>query len=100
MLDNVGALMQGEGISGVLERSGELSPIAVQMARTGEQTGDMDGMMHKVSDYLENEADTKAHQFATFAGVAALVIAAIVVGFIAISFYTGQIGAAMKEAAP
>lgn len=98
MLSHVGALHQGEGISGMLARSGMLSPIAVQMARTGEQTGNLDTMMSKVSDYLESEADAKAHQLAVFAGVGALIIAAIVVAVIVISFYVGQITGIMNEA--
>jgi type II secretory pathway component PulF len=60
------------------------------MARTGEQTGNLDAMMDKVADYLESEADTKSHQFAVWAGVAALLIAGLVVGYIALSFYGGQ----------
>lgn len=98
LLDNVGALHQGEGVSGMFARSGLLSPIAVQMARTGEQTGNLDTMMTKVSDYLESEADAKAHQLAVFTGVAALIFAALIVGFIAVSFYVGQIGSVMNEA--
>ena len=98
LLRGVPALNAGEGITGLFERSRLLSPMAIQMARTGEQTGSIDTMMNKVADYLENEADAKAHQLAVFAGVAALLIAALVVLYIAISFYTGMIGGAMQSA--
>ena len=97
LVNQVGALYNGGGISGMLAQSGLLSPIAIQMARTGEQTGNLDAMMDKVSDYLETEADAKAHQLAVFAGVAALVFAACVVGYIAISFYVGQFSSIIKE---
>ena len=90
-------LQTGEGLSGMLARSGLLSPIAVQMARTGEQTGSLDTMMDKVADYLENEADTKAHQLAVATGVFTLIVAAVVVGFIVISFYGGMISGIMRE---
>ncbi|MDX1932897.1 MAG: type II secretion system F family protein [Capsulimonadales bacterium] len=96
MLDNVHRLNNGEGISGMLAASGLLSPIAVRMAQTGEQTGSLDAMMDKVADYLESEADTKAHQFAVITGVVALLIAALVVLYIAVTFYTGQFGDAFK----
>jgi type II secretory pathway component PulF len=98
MLDNVPLLMAGQGIGAMLAASGLLSPIAVQMAKTGEQTGNLDLMMNKVADYLENEADTKAHQLAVFSGVAALLIAACVVGYIVISFYVGQLNSVMNAA--
>lgn len=98
MVENVPILLSGGGLSGMLEQSGLLSPIAVQMARTGEQTGSLDQMMDKVADYLESEADTKAHQMAVAAGVGALLLAAIVVGIIAISFYGGYLGALQSGA--
>jgi len=97
LLINAPALQAGEGVSGMLARSGLLSPMAVQMARTGEQTGSMDIMMDKVADYLESEADTKAKAFATIGGVVLLLIAAVVVAIIVISFYAGYFAAAFKE---
>jgi type II secretory pathway component PulF len=97
LLDCAPAMNTGGGLTAVLETSGLLSPIAVQMARTGEQTGSLDTMMDKVADYLESEADAKAHQLAVFAGVGALLLAALVVAYIAISFYTGMIGSVTRE---
>jgi type II secretory pathway component PulF len=98
MLDGLPVLLQGGGLSGMLEASGALSPLAVQMARTGEQTGSLDDMMQKVADYLESEADAKAHQLAVGIGVAMLLIAAIVVFLIVLSFYMGMVGGAMSAA--
>jgi type IV pilus assembly protein PilC len=98
LIEKIPLLHAGQGISGMLAASGLLSPIAVQMARTGEQTGNLDGMMEKVSDYLESEADTKSHQLAVYAGVAALLIAALIVGYIAFSFYGGMFGGMINEA--
>ena len=95
MLDNVYRLENGEGVAGMLGASGLLSPIAVQMARTGEQTGSLDAMMEKVADYLESEADVKSHQYAVITGVVVLLIAAMVVLYIAVSFYSGQFSAAL-----
>lgn len=89
MLDGVPLLMSGQGISGVLAQSGLLSPIAVQMARTGEQTGSLDEMLARVADYLESEADAQAHRLAVATGVAAIFIAGLVVLFIAIQSYSG-----------
>ena len=76
---------------------GLLSPLAIQMARTGEETGSIDTMMDKVADYLESEADLQAHQLAKFLGVATLLVAAIVVAIIVISFYTGMLNETMRE---
>ena len=96
IVSHAGALNMGEGISTMLERAGLLSPMAVQMARTGEQTGGLDIMMNKVADYLEGEADSKAHQLAVFAGVAALLFASLIVGYIVISAYGGMASSAVN----
>jgi hypothetical protein len=45
--------------------------------------------MDKVADYLESDADMKASQYAVYAGVGMLLLAAIVVGIIVIQFYSG-----------
>jgi type II secretory pathway component PulF len=96
MLAGLPALLAGNGLSGMLEASGVLTPVAVQMARTGEQTGSLDEMMQKVADYLESEADAKAHQMAVITGVVLLIIAAIVVFTIVFNFYVGSINGAMQ----
>jgi type II secretory pathway component PulF len=98
LLDNASVLNFGEGLSGMLAKSGLLSPIAVQMARTGEQTGSLDVMMDKVADYLEDEADVKSHQLATGVGVAMMLLAGLLVLFIAISFFTGYFSHIFSEA--
>ena len=96
MLRNIPMLMNGGGIAAMLEASGSLSVVAVQMARTGEQTGSLDDMMQKVADYLEAEADAKAHQIAVVTGVVLLILAALIVLYIAISFYVGQVNGAIS----
>ena len=95
--NGVGALMSGHGLSGMLAQSGLLSPLAIQMAQTGEQTGSIDTMMDKVADYLESEADTQSQQLAKILGVAALILAAVVVASIVISFYAGMLAQTMRE---
>jgi general secretion pathway protein F/type IV pilus assembly protein PilC len=90
-------LMQGHGLGEMLARSGALSPVAVQMARTGEQTGSLDSTMQRVADYLEGEADVKSHQLAIGLGVFVLLVAGIIVAIIAISFYAGQVGSLMND---
>jgi type II secretory pathway component PulF len=97
MLASVPLLMQGHGVGEMLAQAGVLSPIAVQMAKTGEQTGSLDDTLDRVADYLEGEADVKSHQLAVGLGVAVLVIAAIAVLVLAITFYVGRINGIMSE---
>ena len=94
--EQAGALTQGADLSSVLTASGALSPLAVNMARTGEHTGGLDTMLLKVADYLESEADMKAHQYAVSQGVAVSIIAGVVVLIIAIMFFTGYFSMVFK----
>ena len=98
MLDGVPLLMSGQGIGAVLAQSGVLSPIAVQMARTGEATGSLDDMLNRVADFLESEADLKAHRLATVLGVVAILVAAVIVLMLAIQAYMGVANQAMSAA--
>ena len=89
MIESVPVLMHGGGLSEMLASSGLLSDVAVQMARTGDQTGSIDAMMDKVADYLESDADSKSHQLAMAAGVGMLLFAGVIVGILVIGFYGG-----------
>jgi type II secretory pathway component PulF len=97
MQESVPLLMQGRGVGEMLARSGVLSPIAVQMAKTGEETGSLDDTLGRVADYLESEADVKSHQLAIALGVAVLLVAGGIVLFIAATFYLGRINNITSE---
>jgi type II secretory pathway component PulF len=68
------------------------------MARTGESTGSLDEMLNRVADFLESEADMKAHRLATVMGVLAILVAAVIVLMVAIQAYTGMANQAMSSA--
>ncbi|MFH0937286.1 MAG: type II secretion system F family protein [Candidatus Daviesbacteria bacterium] len=59
--------------------------IVGQMARTGEETGKLDEVMTKISDYFEMEADNSLKNITTLIEPIVLVILGIGVGFLAIS---------------
>lgn len=96
LLANVSALTYGGGLSEMLARSGLLSPLAVQMARTGEQTGSLDTMMDKVADYLESEADVKSHQLSVGLGVALTIVSGIITFVILLEGYGGYLHQAVN----
>lgn len=89
---------QGQQIALSLHETGCFPPMALDMISTGEQTGDLDRMLFSLADYYEAEATTKAHVAATAFGVFALLIAAIVVGSMVISFYRNYFGAMLGGA--
>ena len=76
-----------------------MPPIALNMMRTGETTGNMDIMLDKVADYYEAEGKLKSNQGAKIFGVVVFLIVAYFVASAIIGFYTGGTygGAIEKE---
>lgn len=56
------ALEHGATIGESLASTGALSPIVINMVRTGEATGNLDQMLNSMADYYEEEASVKAVQ--------------------------------------
>lgn len=81
----------GRGVERGLPFSSQLLGLSVfpkiigQMARTGEETGKLDDIMGKVSEYFESEADTALKSITTLIEPIVLVILGIGVGFLVVS---------------
>ncbi|MEP6755980.1 MAG: type II secretion system F family protein [Chthonomonadales bacterium] len=81
---------KGAILSQSLRATGVFPPMVLDMLHTGEQTGNVDAMMTKVAEYLEGDAESRAHQSAhIFAAVVGLFVGAAV-GFAVIRFYMGM----------
>jgi type II secretory pathway component PulF len=77
---------RGEPLSAALAATGLFSPVVLGMVTTGEQSGDMEGMLQKVADYQEQEAEHSTRQLVVVLGVVvylaiALFVASKIVGF-------------------
>lgn len=88
-------LQEGEGITDTFAQTGAFSPIVLDMARTGETTGNMDQMLNKVAEYYEEEGAMKAQISAKIIGVVCLLLVAIYVAFVVIKFYMAYFGGVM-----
>jgi general secretion pathway protein F len=49
--------IEGEGLSAPLARSGEFPALAIQLIRTGEETGRLDEMLNEIAETFEEEAE-------------------------------------------
>lgn len=87
----------GAGLTETLESTGTFSPIVLDMTRTGEMTGNVDEMLEKMSEFYEDEGQTRAKQAATALGVVALLLVAAYVGYVVVSFYVGYFGGIGQE---
>ncbi len=95
------AVERGAGISQAFQETGVFPPIVLDMLHTGEQTGNLDQMMTKVAEYLEGDAEAKAHLYSHIFAAAVGLLVALLVGVAVIKFYMGYIGgmgAAVNEA--
>lgn len=83
------AVGRGGSVTDAFRATGAFPPIVLDMLHTGEQTGNVDAMMTKVSEYLEGEAEGKAHLYSHLFATAIYLMVAIFVAFAIIKFYGG-----------
>lgn len=82
-------LDEGVGIHQTFVQAGIFSPVVLDMVRAGELTGNMNEMLIKVSEYYEDEGQTKARQGAMVLGAVVFLMVAVYVGWMVINFYMG-----------
>lgn len=90
-------LETGRGMAESFAATGVFSPIVFDMISTGERTGNVDGMLTKMAEFYEEEAQTRAYQLGTAFGVAVFLMVALYVGFIVVRFYSGYFGGISRE---
>ncbi len=88
-LAGVEAANRGELLSETFRQTGVFNTVVIDMLRTGEHTGNIDHMMTKVAEYLEGEAETKAHKIAHIFSIVLYLIVALLVAQSIIGFYSG-----------
>lgn len=82
-------LESGAGIGETFKSTRAFSPIVLDMVHTGETTGSLDQMLGKMSDFYEDEAETRSTQLAYVSGAVIGLVVMIYIGYVIISFYTG-----------
>jgi len=74
-----------------------LPRMALDMLATGDQTGNIDGMLDKAAEYTENEAEVATVQSTIVVGVLLLLCVAAYIGYFVVQFYVGQYGNVMNQ---
>jgi type IV pilus assembly protein PilC len=80
---------RGDSLTDSLAATGFFSPVALGMVATGEQAGNVDGMLHKLADFQEAEADHASHQMVIIGSTLFYLLIALFVAAFVISFYGG-----------
>ena len=87
-VDDVRAsLREGETISEPMEKSGLFPPMVTQMIAVGEETGSLDMMLSKVSDFYDVEVETTLDALTSLLEPLMIVFVGGIVGFIVISMF-------------
>ncbi|MEW5946423.1 MAG: type II secretion system F family protein, partial [bacterium] len=81
------SLREGENISEPMEKSGIFPPMVTQMIAVGEETGSLDTMLTKISDFYDVEVEATLEALTSLIEPIMIVFVGIVVGFILISMF-------------
>lgn len=91
----------GSGLTDALASTGQFPGVAIQMMRTGEDTGNFDEQLGKVADFLEADAETTIKQSVVLLGILIFLCVAMYIGLQIIQSYggyAGQMDQAIEEA--
>ena len=80
---------RGEGLTDSLASTGYFPGIALQMLRTGEESGSIELQLEKVADFLEADAETTIKQSVQVLGIVVFLLIAIRIGIQIVQFYMG-----------
>ena len=78
---------RGETLSKPMEDSGLFTPMVIQMTAVGEETGELEGMLKKVSEFYEEEVDRAVGQLTSMIEPLLIIFVGGIIGFIVISLY-------------
>ena len=78
---------EGEAFHRALEETGVFTDLAIDMVQVGEATGALDEMLANISDFFDEQVETRMQRLLTLVEPAMLVFMGIVVGIILVSLY-------------
>lgn len=91
-VDNVReSLREGESISAPMERSGIFPPMVTQMIAVGEETGSLDSMLTKISDFYDMEIEATLDSLTSLLEPLLLIFIGGIIGFIVIAMFMPMI---------
>jgi len=78
---------EGRALHSALEETGEVPPIVVDMVEVGESTGSLDQMLSSVSEFLDEEVETRMQRLLALLEPILLVVVGGLVAILLISVY-------------
>jgi type IV pilus assembly protein PilC len=80
-------IREGQSLMTALESTGLLDNVALEMVKVGEQTGALSDMLTAVSEFFDEELDTRIATVLALVEPVMLVLMAVVVGAMLLAFY-------------
>lgn len=93
-------LNAGTPLTQCMKETRVFNPLALQMMRVGEESGDLDTQLDKAADFLETNAETTIKQAVPILGILAFLCVALYVGSLAmgtVSDYGRQLDGLMQQ---
>lgn len=81
------AIREGERIADPLRRSAIFPPMVIQMISVGEETGNLDTMLSKISDFYDQEVDNAVKGLTSMIEPIIIVVMGLVIGSIVIAMF-------------
>jgi type IV pilus assembly protein PilC len=83
----VGKVREGQALHRALEESGVVSDLAIDMVKVGEATGALDEMLGNVSDFMDDEVETRIQRLLSLVEPLMLVFMGVVVSLLLVAMY-------------
>ncbi|MBL8023647.1 MAG: type II secretion system F family protein [Elusimicrobia bacterium] len=81
------SIREGERVADPLKRSGVFPPMVIQMISVGEETGNMDVMLHKIADFYDQEVEQAIKGLTSMIEPIVIVFMGILIGGIVIAMF-------------
>jgi type IV pilus assembly protein PilC len=85
-------MMEGQGLSEPIARSGLFPGAARQMFRVGEETGTLDEQLELAASYYNREVDIRVKRFTSLFEPAVIIFMGLIVGFVAVALVSAMYG--------
>ena len=85
-------MMEGEGLSDPIARTGLFPGAARQMFRVGEETGTLDEQLELAASYYNREVDIRVKRFTSLFEPAVIIFMGVIVGFVAVALVSAMYG--------
>ncbi len=87
IVDLMGSVKKGEGISGPLEKSAVFPTMVVRMMAIGEETGELEAMLIKIADFYDTQVDAAVEGLTSLIEPLIIAFLGIVIGGIVIALF-------------